>query len=583
MDESRPPPPSGRDLAWRYAVHVVLCLAIGAAIWHHQLPWLSPDPQDVQRYLPLGFAFETALLLALAAGLRPAQVSLVLALDLAGWVSLPAAVVATHIAAGWYGGWLTGAVAVKLIPLLWALVLRVRSGLGDRLTALAVASTFLVSSVIMLPYTRFSVPSSVGVTGDEPHFLTVSANLLAGGGFWVGKAYFNGIAARVYGAPLPLSLGQVVRTATGHYASGHDLGVPLLALPFYALGGTKAVMIAWALIAALAVYETHLLIRATRVAPVAAVTATVLAAFSLPFLPEATQVSPEIPLACCAVVAARRLFARSPSRADIVTMGLALAVMPWLQVRAWPIVIPLLVAALVTWRSRFAWIVLLGVVAVSTAAYWSLLYSIYGEFIVSPVTLQPGLQHLPHLSLGQVVGALISILMDPVSGLVPNAPVWLLGLGGLFLLARRSVAGAATTVAIVLYIGFVGASTLRGTTQGYGPPGRFAVVLVPLLAPALGLAWERVTGRWWSEVRWALVAWTVVYAFAVQAVRVLTYGTGLTSALAGLIGFTVPTLDQGHTPWLLLGLLVVLVAIVVLAIHAVPLPRSERREVAAST
>lgn len=159
---------------------------------------------------------------------------------------------------GWYGTWLTCALAFKLAPTLWALHLRVRLGLGHRATALGVSTIFLAASGLMLPYTRFRVPHSLGIAGDEPHYLTVTANLLSGGGFWVGKAYTNGTFARVFGSAIPYSQWRAHTglTVTGHFGSGHDLGLSLFALPFFAAGGTKAVMIAMAFVAGLAVYET---------------------------------------------------------------------------------------------------------------------------------------------------------------------------------------------------------------------------------------------------------------------------------------------------------------------------------------
>lgn len=564
----------------RCALHVALCGAIAVAVWHHRLPWIL-DPQDAQRYLLLGFVFETALLLVLAVPLESTAVTTLLGLDLLGWLSLPGAILATHIAPIWYGGWLTGAIVVKLIPLFWALYLRVPSGLGDRLAALATSSVFLVTSLVMLPYTRFTVAGSAGVTGDEPHYLTVAANLLKGGGFWVGKAYSGHLFASIYGRSIPYSQWrlQVGRTVGGHYGPGHDLGVSLLAVPFYAAGGTKAVMIAMAVVATVTVYEVYLLLRALRVPGQTALVATALAGFSLPFLPFATQISAETPMACCAAIVARRLFARAGSRADILVVATALAVMPWLHVRAWPVVIPLLLGALATWRSRFAWAALIGVPVTSTAGYWSLLYSIYGKFIISPVSLQPGIHvQVSQLGITPIMAGFESLLVDPIAGLLPIAPIWLLGLAGLILVVRHSIAGAATSAAAVLYILFVGASAVLGTGPGTAPPGRFAVVLVPLLAPALALAWGRLGGRWWSEVRWLLVAPSAICVFAVQAVRSYAYPPGPVVRIATYFGVRVPVLTAGVTPWVSLGILALVLGLAVLAIRTRPDPARIGRE-----
>lgn len=278
-----------------------------------------------------------------------------------------------------------------------------------------------------------------------------------------------------------------------------------------------------------------------------------------------------MPLACCVAIILRRLFTRRDSRVDALVAAVALAAMPWLHVRAWPVVLCLLAGALLTWRSVFVRASLVGIPAASTAGYWVLLYSIYGKFVISPVSLQPGI-HLVRSQLGvtQIVAGLESLFVDPVAGLLPNAPIWLLALGALFLLARRSVAGAATTTAVVAYALFVGASSVLGTGPGTAPPGRFAVVLVPLLAPGLALAWERTAGAWWSELRWPLVAWTAVCAFVGQAARSASYPPGIVLWLVGLFGDRIPAFAVGAMPWVLLVVTIVLLGAVVLGLLASP-------------
>src|SRR5215210_3495734 len=169
--------------------------------------------------------------------------------------------------------------------------------------------------------------------GDEPHYLLAAHSIVHDGDVDVLDEYRE----RAYASFYPNKLRPHGRETDGRLNEPHGLGFPALIAPAYALGGTRAVELFVAALAALAVALAYRL--ALRVAPDPwALGAALAVGLSPPLLAYGTAVYPE--LAASAALAAAALLAlrldERISRVDaFVCFGL-LGALPWLGTKFVP-------------------------------------------------------------------------------------------------------------------------------------------------------------------------------------------------------------------------------------------------------
>jgi hypothetical protein len=320
--------------------------------------------------------------------------------------------------------------------------------------------------------------SRLRVSGDEPHYLLMAQSLWREGDLdlrdnleredW--SEYTPGPLAPHYGAP----------RRDGRPYPAHSPGLPLLLAPIYALGGRRACAAAIGLAAAaLTVVVRALALRAGAPADAALVAWAVAAGPPVFFY--SFHIYTEVPCAL-AIAAALCLLTSNPRGVGAASAGLLAGTLPWLHVKMIPAALALGAVALARLRGRA--LIAFGAGAASmAAAYLAYWHHVFGT--PNPLATYGG---VPSGLSGLRWRALAGLALDRSFGLLPYAPVFLLALGGLGLLARRRdgwplVAVGALTLAPVL--------PWRMWWGGQSPPGRFLVPLVPTLAVAVALAAAR--------------------------------------------------------------------------------------------
>ena len=323
----------------------------------------------------------------------------------------------------------------------------------------------------------------VGPQGDEPHYLMVAESLLSDGDLSLERDYAAGRYTVFHDAPLAPH--YRVRGKGGEIVSLHAVGLSALILPAWALAGTAGVGVFMALLAALVAREVREWVRELTGRDGLADAAGWAFALSPPLVHYAGLVFTEVP-AALALSFGLRLARRSdlgPTGAGVV--GLAAAVLPWLNIRYAPLAI--LVVAHALWRHPRACAsgAALAPALVSAAGLLVFHQALYGFWDPRRVYGRS-----PELALSTLAEGLPGLLLDQEFGLLAYAPVLALALPGFVFLWRRDrrlaiVAGA--TVAVVLLT----AGTWHMWRGGFNPPARFLVPIAPLLAVAVAMVWDR--------------------------------------------------------------------------------------------
>jgi len=380
-----------------------------------------------------------------------------------------------------------------------------------RVTARAV---FVVSLTV---YALFGMRSlaTIGLKGDEPHYLLITQSLLRDGDLRIENNHRNRDYRVFSREELPPDYLQ--RGKDGAIYSIHAPGLPAVLLPAFAMAhqyGAVLMLCVFGALAAAGVFE----LASMAARPPIALATCVAIALTVPFVPYAWQVFPE--MAGAAIVAwAAVWLVRTEIKpaASWFARGVCVALLPWFHTKF--IILLAGLAALFGWQLRKqmgAVAALLAPIAVSLLAWFAFFYTIYGT---SDPQAPYGTYARDWVKLAFVPRGVLGLLFDQKFGLVVYAPVYLLVPVGAWLALRpnpwRWRVVAATLLASA-YI--VSTARLYMWWGGWSAPARFLVPVLPLAAVPLAVAleWARATrGR---AIVWTLLASSLTIALVSAAV-----------------------------------------------------------------
>jgi hypothetical protein len=329
--------------------------------------------------------------------------------------------------------------------------------------------------------------ASLQASGDEPHYLLMAQSLWREGDLDLRdnlergdyREYTPGPLVPHWGAPRP----------DGRPFPAHSVGLPLALAPVYALGGRRLCVVLIALAAAALALQARALAVAGTADPRAAFFAWAATA-GPPLAFYSFHVYTEVPSGL-ALALALRLLLFERTVAGALAAALLAGVLPWLHLKMIPAAAALGVVALVELRgrARAAFVAVTGLAAAGFFIYYG---AIYGR--PTPLALYGG---LPSGQAGSPGIAAAGLLLDRSFGLLPHAPVFLLALAGVPLLARRprGVWPQALLAAAIL----APVMAWRMWWGGQCPPARFLVPLLPLLGLAVA---SRLSGEALGLARW---------------------------------------------------------------------------------
>lgn len=380
--------------------------------------------------------------------------------------------------------------AVHALEGLWHVV----PNLSDRTAAWVLAAVLLVPFLALMPYHRAVMPTA----SDEPHYLVIVQSLLTGHDLDLKDDYDSKAYQAFYPDTLPDR--HIIQVGTAQFPI-RDLGLPFLVTLPFAVAGRTGVLVFMCFVGALLVAQLYRACRDLGIAHRPAFLAVAGASLAHPLLTYTTQIYPEL-LAALAFVTAARLLrgGRATSLARLAGASACVGALPWLSTRAWLIAVGIgLVIAYCALRpvARPSLPAIAARVAAGAGPFAALLlalsaldYRMFGIFIPNAgYYLIRDQQQV--LAFTPQIGAL-GLLFDRVFGLVPRAPLFLIGALGLVPLWRRARGAALAALALGWLVYFLFISSIAYWWADGSPPSRYLLAGIPFLVVLLAAGIERI-------------------------------------------------------------------------------------------
>lgn len=346
------------------------------------------------------------------------------------------------------------------------------------------ARTVGVAAFVLFVAVGLELSRDVGLSGDEPHYLLITHSALFDHDLRVQNNYFDEDHRFFYRGKIGPHL------AEGSEYSIHGVGLPILLVPGYGLGGLTGVVISLALLGALivgALFEATR--RATESSEIALMTSTLFALTS-PTLFLSIAAYPELPAAVIVMVTFLRLQRGVEHSLDGAILPLLAGSLPFFHMKFIPLMFVLWAALWLRLRSRRGLVV--GILC-SCLAIVTFFYVTTGS--VDP-TASYGRQRV---FVSSIPTGLAGLLFDQEFGLLIMAPFYLIGITGMVAMIRRAPFLGLSAAAVLAAVALPGAAHPLWS-GGNSPPARFLFPALPLVALAAAIAWrwERPIGvtRW---------------------------------------------------------------------------------------
>jgi hypothetical protein len=372
---------------------------------------------------------------------------------------------------------------------------------------------FVVSLAVYLALGLHSL-TTLGLGGDEPHYLVITQSLLLDHDLKIQNNHDRGDYRAFY--PGDLKPDYLQRGVDGEIYSIHAPGLPALLLPGFALFGSRgaiATVCLLAALAALAIFDTARLVGGFGVAW--ATWASL--CFSVPLIPHAWSLYPEIAAAAIVAWAVSWAVELVPATAAVwFARGVCLAILPWLHTKLVVILAVMGLWLMIELRSRVkALLAFTAPIALSSVAWFAFFYIVYGT--LDPQAPYAG-QAQQFVRLENLPRSILGFLIDQKFGLLVYAPIYLAAAAGVWLLfqdGRRRPFAVGLLVALLAYL--LGSARYYMWWGGSSAPARFMVPLVPVLAPMVAAAFAVGRGALARTFLWILAAMGLL----VSAVAVL--------------------------------------------------------------
>ncbi len=404
-----------------------------------------------------------------------------------------------------------GQLAWLAAPPLWRAVARRRPGSWVVPGAARPWTTvvFLVGLTVFGSTGLSRLGSATSPGGDEPHYLIIAQSLWLDDDLAIENNHAREDYAEYFASPLRPH--YLTRGVDNEIYSVHPIGLPIVMAPVYGVGGYPAVILLLAAMGAAAGTLMWGWTSKTCGSLGASSFAWAAVCLSAPYLGNASMVYPEIAAALCVMLAfVPHEPEAGPARwiRTTVVPVVAIGALPWLSTKYAPMAgVLALVAAARLWHARAhptgrdtrarRLAITLGIPAISVVGWLLFFHAFWGSPLPSVPYGGDTQTRLSHVLVGAP-----GLLLDQEYGVLPYAPVLVLGLTRLVTMARGggrprrlAVEIALVTTALLLTVG-----AFRIWWGGSAAPGR--PVTSALLLLGLPIAWQYAAARSATRRAW---------------------------------------------------------------------------------
>ena len=382
--------------------------------------------------------------------------------------------------------------------------------LASRRVLLGAVALFLVLSLAYISSIGIRASRGSSIAGDEPFYLLTTQSLLQDRDLDLRNQY----EARSYESFFDHPHGlwrQSVPAHDGRLLSPHNPGLSVVVIPGFALGGLVGAQVQLMLMAAGTMALAFLLAYRITARYGICWLAALAVGLTATALIYSTEVYPEFPAAMALVISLLLVTGRQRlTLRDAPMIVIALTAMCWLGVKYAPLAFIISAYALFRADTQFR-AALLGLGGVSAALFWWSHVETFGSvtpYGVSTVFYNWSTAGIleQHLGLGDRVYRLWGLFIDRRFGIGRWAPVLLVVIPGLVLLARSN--GPHRLVLALIVTQMLIATFLAITMMGWWFAGRTLMTVLPLFVIPLALAASR-SPTWCKGLMVALGVYSV--------------------------------------------------------------------------
>jgi hypothetical protein len=341
------------------------------------------------------------------------------------------------------------------------------------------------------------VQGAVGPDGDEPHYLLISHSMWHDGDIDLS----NNFLQRDYWPFYPRELPQrSITTGDGHVYSPHGIGLPILILPAYVVGGYAGVVLLMSVLAALLALQLYQFVAYVTQDDRTACRTWILLGFSAPLLIYSSQIYPELPAGLISLIVLRHtLHFERVGWFKSILLGMLVGALPWLNARHF-----ILLGALGIcfgyhiWRTKQYKLSVMYAIPVVCSVCGFLVYndSIYQTATPLGGYITEGgvASHLDFVTQYFDIRGILGIWIDRNCGLLSVSPVYLLALFGVPI-ALRAYSRPFVWVLLIIGLTWISIGFYWGWTGGHAPPPRFLVSVIALLGLPLAAYLQQESNR----------------------------------------------------------------------------------------
>ena len=330
-------------------------------------------------------------------------------------------------------------------------------------------------------------------TGDEPHYVVIIKSL-AEGHLYVEDVYRD---PRPEWTIWPYSW-HAVKGPDGHFYSTHGIGLPLLVVPFYIIGGSLGIILFVPVVTSLVNLSQYFACRKITGDDYVSFTTALVMGFATLICAYSNQLYPELLMALLLLVSLNLILKYGLTSSVQLAMGLLVGYGFMLKAAYAAIVagFALALSLICIKRKRLNVVLFFAGVAVWFAAFCYYNNTAFGNPLAVP--LASGESAYPQILANNAIFAATGLIFDRYRGLLPYSPILLLSLLGLKPLAklRPEVFTLATGAVLTDY---VGASLFTHWWAGWTLPARYLISVLPLFSLPLSLALKNNLHKPWFK------------------------------------------------------------------------------------